>query len=403
MKKPQDRKVIMIDKLNKPENTITYLEVEIFDKNPLAKGLQRKYIPKAGDRIFIYPDSNIPRFKLKKFCDAHKVSISKAKETANVFFMDDETANKSQDYFHVDNYPHLVYREYFLDYLKRATKVNDKRYTQLIIDLTNSTDSAVYVEDYYTFREQGLNKYKLDFVRPDEVDDEDPQPEVTNCEDRNRIYFIKTEEQKKAFADLENKDFYHPDAMLALLNEGSVVDKEMYDGIMNLFESSDKNDHKVAMEAMANCDYQKSAVYLLMIFYHHQNDIYNSETKTHVNFKSYLNFFKLSHGRSISIDDMIDKLKDKRLLNSSNLTIVMKEAKKVMKASLESDTEYFEFTDVAPVESIQLEVEETDAEEAAAIQSQVTIAPTLDSSPGAFQQPSFVEIGLGNTEPLLDL
>jgi hypothetical protein len=74
-----------------------------------------------------------------------------------------------------------------------------------------------------------------------------------------------------------------------------------------------------------------------------------------------------------------------------------------MKASLESDTEYFEFTDVAPVESIQLEVEETDAEEAAAIQSQVTIAPTLDSSPGAFQQPSFVEIGLGNTEPLLDL
>ena len=355
----------MIDTLHKPENTITYLEVEIFNKSPLGKGLQRKYKPTAGDRIFIYPDSNIPRFKLKKFCDAHKVSIAKAKETANVFFMDHETANKSHEYYKEDNYPYLMYKDYFLDYLKKATKVNDKRYTQLITDITNSTESVVYVEDYYTFREQGLNKYKLDFVRADRVDDNDDEPEVANCETRDRIYFIETDEQRKAFADIENKNFYHPDALLALLNEGSVVDKEMYDGIMNLFESSDPNDHKVAMEAVANCDYEKSAVYLLMVFYHHQNEIYNSDTKNHVNFKSYLKFFKLQSGQGISIDEIVDRLKEKRLLNSSNLAIVMKQAKKVMKESLESDTEYFMFTDVAPIESIQQEAAETDAEEAA--------------------------------------
>jgi len=368
MKKPQGRKVIMIDTLHKPENTITYYEVEIFNKNPLGKGLQRKYKPTAGDRIFIYPDSNIPRFKLKKFCDAHKVSIAKAKENANVFFMDDDTANRDKAYFEEDNYPYLVYKDYFLDYLKRATKVNDKRYTKLITDITNSIESVVYVEDYYAFREQGLNKYKLDFVRASEVDDDDDKPEVPNCEERDRIYFIKTDEQKKAFADIDNKDFYHPDALLALLNEGSVVDKEMYDGIMNLFNSSDRKDHQVAMEAMANCDYEKSAVYLLMVFYHHQNEIYNSDTKTHVNFKSYLNFFKLQHGRGITIDDIVDKLKDKRLLNSSNLATVMKEARKVIKDTIEGDTEYFVFTDIAPVEEIQQEVAETDAEEALAAQ-----------------------------------
>ena len=76
-------------------------------------------------------------------------------------------------------------------------------------------------------------------------------------------------------------------------------------------------------------------------------------------------FFKLQHGRSISIDNMIDRLKDKRLLNSSNLAILMKEAKKVIKDTIEGDTEYFVFTDIAPVEEIQKEVAETDAEEAA--------------------------------------
>ena len=374
----------MIDTLHKPENTITYLEVEIFNKSPLGKGLQRKYKPTAGDRIFIYPDSNIPRFKLKKFCDAHKVSIAKAKETANVFFMDHETANKSHEYYKEDNYPYLMYKDYFLDYLKKATKVNDKRYTQLITDITNSTESVVYVEDYYTFREQGLNKYKLDFVRADRVDDNDDEPEVANCETRDRIYFIETDEQRKAFADIENKNFYHPDALLALLNEGSVVDKEMYDGIMNLFESSDPNDHKVAMEAVANCDYEKSAVYLLMVFYHHQNEIYNSDTKNHVNFKSYLKFFKLQSGQGISIDEIVDRLKEKRLLNSSNLAIVMKQAKKVIKNTIEGDTGYFVFTDIAPIESIQQEVAETDAEEAAQqVQQPVTVQMPAPDPMGA--------------------
>jgi hypothetical protein len=400
MKKPQGRTIIMIDKLHKPENTIDYAHIEIFENSPL-RGLPRKYKPTAGDRIFIYPDSNIPRFKLKNFCEKHKVSIAKAKETANVFFMDPDSANSSGTYYSTDNYAYLMHRSYFLEYVKKATRVGDKRYIQLITDLTNSQEDVIYLEDYYGFKDQGLNKYKLDIVGKDDLEDDDDDS-LVNCESRCKLFFIAKPEQKQAIDALIGKDIYHPDALLALLNEGSVVDKEMYDGIMNLFESSDGNDHRVAMEAMANCDYEKSAVYLLMVFYHHQNDIYNSDTKTHVNFKSYLNFFKLQHGRGISIDDIIDRLKDKRLLNSSNLAIVMKEAKKVIKNTIEGDTEYFVFTDIAPTEEIQKEVAETDAEEAAE-QLQATIPPTLDSCPGAFGQQPFAIVGLGETQTLLDL
>lgn len=401
MKKAQGRQVIMIDKLILQTKTIEHCEIEIFGKNPL-RGLQRKYTPTAGDRIFIYPESNIPRFKLKKFCEQHKVSIAKAKDTANVFFMDDNTCNRDHEYFHEDSYPYLMSKDYFLNYIKKATRINDERYVKLIEDLTNSKEDVVYIREYYNFKNTGLNQYTLDFVRKGEEDEDEPS-EIANCEDRERLYYIKTAEQRQAFADIDNKDFYHPDALLALLNEGSVVDKEMYDGIMNLFESEDNNDHKIAMEAMANCDYEKSAVYLLMVFYHHQNEIYNCDTRNHVNFKSFLKFFKLQHGRGISIDDMIDRLKDKRLLNSSNLAILMKEAKKVIKNTIEGNTGYFVFTDIAPVEEIQKEVAETDAEEAAAAQPQVTIPATLDSSPGAFQQASSPQIGVDSAQIVLDL
>ena len=41
MKKPEGRTIIMIDKLHKPENTIDYAHIEIFENSPL-KGLPRK-------------------------------------------------------------------------------------------------------------------------------------------------------------------------------------------------------------------------------------------------------------------------------------------------------------------------------------------------------------------------
>lgn len=380
MKKPQGKNIIMIKSLDKSTSIIEYSQIEIFDKYPL-RGLHKKYTPVAGDKIFIYPDSNIPRFKLKRFCEQHKVSIAKAKESANVFFMNPDSVNRDNQFYNEDNYANLIHKTYFLDYIKKATRVNDARYVPLISDLTNLSENVVYLQSTYNFTQYGINKYTLDIVREQDLDEDingNIDSTLINSEERTKMFYIQTEDQRKAFDFIENKDFYHPDSMLALLNEGSVVDKEMYDGIMNLFESSDNNDHKVAMEAMANCDYEKSAVYLLMVFYHHQNKIYNSDTKTHVNFKSYLNFFKLSHGRTICIDDIIDKLKDKRLLNSSNLAIVMKEAKKVIKDTIENDTNYFVFTDIAPVESIQQEVAETDAEEALQQVQQPTAIATPD-------------------------
>lgn len=365
-------KLISIDRLDKSDNTIKYSEKEFFDENPLEKALQNKYVPKAGDRIYIYPDSNVPRFKLKKFCEKYNTSVAKAKETANVFFMDPEVEHNSENFYTKHRYGDFMYKSYFLDFIKRSTRVGDVRYMKLINDLANNNEELVYISDTYNFEQYGLNKYKLDFVQPGDTDDNDVEL-VPNCiQSKDLFYCIENQEQQKNFAFLVGKDYYHTNAILALLNDDAIIDEEMYEGICNLFESSDRADTKVAMEAMANCDYNKSAAYLLMIFYAHQNDIYNSDTKHHVNFKSFLKYFDLSASRSIDIDDVINKLKSKKLLTTPNLNLVMKKAKELMDERMETITEYFKPVGIEPVDSIKNEVADTDALNAPVQEIQIT-------------------------------
>jgi len=369
MNKPVGRQIIRIKNFDKSTKVIEHDHIEIYDKSPL-RGLGRKYVPTAGDRIYIYPGTNIPRFKLKRFCETYKVAVAKVKETATVFFMDPKTANDERAYFEQDSAVLMMNKQYFVDFIKKSTRVGDARYVKLLQDLAASPQPDIYMADYYEFERTGINKYTLNAVTEDDLEeDDDGNVDLTlvNTERVDKLYFIETNEQRNNFAFLEGKDFYHPDAMLALLNEGSVLDKEMYDGIMNLFNSKDMNDHKVAMEAMANCDYQKSAVYLLMTFYHHQNQIYNCDTRNHVNFKSFLNFFDLNATRGIHIDDIIERLKDKKLLTRSNLNIVMAKAKELLDESATNVSTYFVPTGIAPIEEIIKEVEETDSLQTPAI------------------------------------
>ena len=355
------KKYICIDSFNKDDNTITHSEKEFIDVNPFDILLKDKYLPIAGDKIYIYPDSSVPRFKLKKFCEKYNVSIAKAKEAANVFFMDPIVELDSRKFFGRDRRPTFMSKNYFLDYIKRATRVGDVRYMKLINDLANSNEEWVHINQSYYFEHYGLNKYKLDFVYPGDEDDNNV-PLVSNCKEAvDEVYYIENHEQRINVNFLTNRDYYKTNAILALLNDDTVIDEEMYQGICNLFDSSDVADTKVAMEAMANCDYNKSAVYLLMIFYAHRNEIYDCDTKNHVNFKSFLKYFNLTPSRGIDIDDIIEKLKDKKLLTTSNLNMVMKKAKELMHEQMENVTKYFKPTGIEPIDAIKSEVIETDA------------------------------------------
>ena len=78
-----------------------------------------------------------------------------------------------------------------------------------------------------------------------------------------------------------------------------------------MFDSSDTDNHVLAMEIMANSKYEDSILYLLMLISQNSYKINNSNTRNHVNFKSMLTYFgwqprDVSHVNTDNIVEMID-------------------------------------------------------------------------------------------------
>ena len=64
---------------NNYSNVLEYKSVEVFNESPSLKILKGLYVPVAKDRLYIFPDCNIPRFKVKGFCEANNLSVAKFK------------------------------------------------------------------------------------------------------------------------------------------------------------------------------------------------------------------------------------------------------------------------------------------------------------------------------------
>ena len=99
-----------------------------------------------------------------------------------------------------------------------------------------------------------------------------------------------------------------------------VINNEQYEMLADLFNSRDEANVTLAIETIANSDYEKSAGYIMKLLFHYSTRIYSSRSRTHVNFKSMMNFFGLSS--SWSIQDLLEALENKNLLSHRNLQIL---------------------------------------------------------------------------------
>jgi hypothetical protein len=116
---------------------------------------------------------------------------------------------------------------------------------------------------------------------------------------------------------------YHQNELLSKLS-GAVMTEDMYNRVEEMLKSSDEESKKLAIESMASCDFQKSAVYLLLLLYHHSSIIQYIPSKNHANFKSLLRFFNLRTATDITeVDGIINALKHQKLFNLTNLNILM--------------------------------------------------------------------------------
>ena len=275
-------------------------DVSKFELFNISKG----YTPKQGDTLYLMPGVNIPRAKLKDLALNQGVKIVRDASNANIIITGKATPGKvlhgnwyySATIPTVEKYLDLVQvDEYYKDNLRTA--------------LTSSESDVVYF-NYST-------KISMSNVVSGQFD--------PGWNSSHHYYYIQ-DEWKEEIDDCQNKAVYDESELLAMINgdDAITITNEVYTQLREMFKSSDKDNHIMAMEIMANSNYVDSALYLLMLLEEYGHRIAECHTKNHVNFKSMVSYFSLRVRdlEYLDPDRVTDKLKTLDLLTTEWLNIL---------------------------------------------------------------------------------
>lgn len=264
-----------------------------------AKG----YVPTKGDTIYLLPGVNIPRMKLKDLALNLGIRVVRDPAKATVVFSGKSSVGKlttSSWYYFADantileNVKKLCNDNYYIDKLETAiSSTGATRVCSGWSDMRNTLcngDMSIYESQY--------------------------------------LYGIEPEYQE-TYNAIQGKPIYCESELLTNINgdDSTIIEYAVYKQLKSMFESSDNDNHILAMEIMANSHYENSVLYLLMLISDFSGVISNTHTKNHVNFKSMLAYFNWVPRQisSQSADDIIKIIDGKSLLTLDMIKILYKE------------------------------------------------------------------------------
>jgi hypothetical protein len=246
------------------------------------------YVPVKGDMIYLLPGVNIPRVKLKDLALNLGIRVVRDPAKANVIFAGRNSISKITS----SRWAYKVSSTFALERIKEIC--DDAFYIQNLetaIASTGETDVFGDYNDIYNVLAKGFrNDYSSSY-----------------------IYTIDSD-YSEMYNTVKNKTIYSETELLNNINgdDSTTIDEEVFQQLKNMFESSDEDNHVLAMEIMANSKYEDSILYLLMLISENAYKINNSNTRNHVNFKSMLTYFgwqprDVNHQNTDDIINLIDK------------------------------------------------------------------------------------------------
>ena len=291
--------------INTHGNVVISIESKIgtFDKDDILSLSLAEYVPQKGDKIYFLPGVNVPRVKFKNVALEHGIKTVRNPNDANVFFGNKSTADKMTE----SQWSYKIETKYLIDAL----------------DKDNLDLDAFYIDKLRT----ALEFYTNEFITTDHPFALAIVPEGTTV-DQIRVMSI-TDDFKELAKATSGKTIYEETTMVDKLNgkDASVIDEDMYQQLTTMFHSSDDDNHVLAMEIMANCKYNASLVYLLLLFKKQSNYMYNSNTKNHVNFKSLISWISDNIMHRNSMDDICTILHEKGQFTPDKLNILLDHSK----------------------------------------------------------------------------
>jgi hypothetical protein len=280
---------------------------------------QNGYTPMKGDKLYFLPGVNIPRIKLKDLATKFGIRTVRDVSEANVIFGSSKTKDKMTGYTWKYKIPTTIVQLFFETY---KNDMDDYQYSKLENALEFYTEEYILTDwsTARTFTDNDLpqwNSYSQ-------------QPQFLSFNESRNTSSEHVHEVNKDYIHLydliKGKEIIDESCLLDQLNgdDAVIIDADMFTQLSTMFDSSDDDNHILAMEIMANSKYKESLLYIEMIFKNHAYTIGQSNTKNHVNFKSLLSYLgKNNRYIDTSLDDIMDSLISKKVLTKDKVDILL--------------------------------------------------------------------------------
>jgi len=269
-----------------------------------------EYLPTKGDKLYFLEGVNVPRIKLKDLALQYGIKTVRDVNDATHVFASKNTQAKICD----GNWFYSMKTADFKTICDDVSIHIDDRYRENIREaLENYTEDRLL----FNYEEAGVIRHG----------DNDALNEHADKIITSSMYYSVDSEYVKLSEILSTHNLYDESAILKHINgdDATVIDEFMYEQIHQMFESSDKDNHILAMEIMANSNYTESLLYLEMLFKEHSTAMGNCHTRNHVNFKSLVNYLgKNKTYLSTSLDAIVRSLIEKKVITKDMMDVLMR-------------------------------------------------------------------------------
>jgi hypothetical protein len=281
--------------------------------------VKNEYIPMKGDKLYFLPGVNIPRIKLKDLATKFGIRTVRDVNEATIIFGSSKTKDKMTGSSWKYKIPTPLVQLFFETY---KNDMDDHQFSKIDNALEFYTEEYI-LTDWSTARNftdtdcPQFNSYSL---QPAYLD------YVNNKKSSSEYVYDVTTEYLSIFNSLKDREIIDESSLLDQLNgdDAIIIDADMFTQLSTMFNSSDDDNHILAMEILANSKYKESLLYIEMLFKNHSYSIGNCHTKNHVNFKSLLSYLgKANRYIDTSLDNIMESLISKKVLTKDKVDILL--------------------------------------------------------------------------------
>ena len=280
---------------------------------------QNGYTPIKGDKLYFLPGVNIPRIKLKDLATKFGIRTVRDVSEATILFGSSKTKDKMTGYTWKYKIPTTLVQLFFETY---KNDMDDYQFSKIDNALEFYTEEYI-LTDWSTARNFTDNDLP-------QWNSYSAQPQYVDYHSKSRSSSEHVHEVNKEYIHLydliKGREIIDESCLLDQLNgdDAVIIDADMFTQLTTMFNSSDDDNHILAMEILANSKYKESLLYIEMIFKNHSYSIGNCHTKNHVNFKSLLSYLgKNNRYIDTSLDDIMESLISKKVLTKDKVDILL--------------------------------------------------------------------------------